>query len=337
MVIPPQIFCPSLKFIKRLRSSYCSSINEENGRGKSVLWSNIIPNKQENIHQALLNSDEACLSLFSDMLSHDLYYGVENHCLSIWGSSPSIQRIHFNSQLLINLATSVGILDKWNPRGGSKNPHRVELYIPNDLEILQLLDEHFGFALTFPEPFIINDSNGDRGWGNSRGVQAIYQAYRMRQASNVVGGIKFLEIGGGMGRTAFYANKFGLADFTAIDIPLGMVRQACFLAATLGENAIWLYGDPPPLNDNLIKIAPPSYLFNLNKNFDIALNVDSLTEMSFEDAKKYIVFLRNSTRVFISINHEANDFRIRDLWADMWRHAYPLRDGYVEEIGFSFS
>jgi hypothetical protein len=336
--MPNKIFSPSEELIKRIRNSYCLAINNEEHLGNSVLWAKIIPEKQENIHQALLNSEEDCLSLFGDMLSHDLYYGVDNQCLSIWGSLAPSQRIHFHPQDLVNLATSIGVLDIWNPAGGSKNPHGAKLVPPDESIILELLDAHFSFPITFPDPFGAGmSSNSERGTINNRGLQALYQAYRMRQVATAFGGSRFLEIGGGMGKTAFYAHKFGLADFTVVDIPLGMVRQAFFLAAVLGEDAIWLYGEPEPKIDGIIKIIPPSYFFVLGGRFDVALNADSFTEMSFEDADKYMRLLRNTTRTLISINHEANDFRVRNLWPDMWRFPYPLRAGYIEELGFAKS
>jgi hypothetical protein len=65
---------------------------------------------------------------------------------------------------------------------------------------------------------------------------------------------RLLEIGGGLGRTAYYAWQFGLRDYTLIDIPITAVAQANFLGRVLGERAIQLYGETGQCG---IRILPP--------------------------------------------------------------------------------
>jgi hypothetical protein len=63
-----------------------------------------------------------------------------------------------------------------------------------------------------------------------------YQADRLRElmpeAKSVV------EIGPGMGRTAYHGWRRGF-DYATIDLPLGIVAQACFLGRAVGPDAIW--------------------------------------------------------------------------------------------------
>ena len=115
---------------------------------------------------------------------------------------------------------------------------------------------------------------------------------------------------------------------------MAMVGQACFLSATLGANNIWLFGEEEPTSDDAIRPAPPHWLFAGDEHFDLVLNANSLTEMSRSYAERYISFIVKRAEFFLSINHEANEFRVCDLLPGMFRFPYPLRNGYVEEWFF---
>ena len=162
-------------------------------------------------------------------------------------------------------------------------------------------------------------------------MQAIYQAHRLKGCLSVIEtGQSILEIGGGMGRTAYYAHRLDMVDYTIVDLPLALVGQACFLAGALGEDAVSLHGE----SRAGICLRPPQWLKDNKRRFDIALNVDSLTEMSREYAEYYLSFIRTNCRSFLSINHEANDFTTQELAPDLFasRMPYPMRRGYVEEF-----
>ncbi|MET4607051.1 SAM-dependent methyltransferase, partial [Bradyrhizobium sp. JR4.1] len=141
----------------------------------------------------------------------------------------------------------------------------------------------------------------------------IYQAWRVISLAHRP---RVLEIGAGLGRTAFYL--FGVAEYVAIDIPLSNVAQAHFLSRTIGEDVVRI-------------------LHQLVGDFDVALNVDALTEMARPTATEYLRFVEARYRIFLSINHEANLFTGRDLYADnksvtVERHPSWMRRGYVEEV-----
>jgi hypothetical protein len=75
---------------------------------------------------------------------------------------------------------------------------------------------------------------------------------------------------------------------------------------------------------------------------DVVLNVDSLTEMGEKTATDYFTWMSENCETFLSINHEANHFTVRDLCLSLYpsslrsRNPYALRTGYVEEF-FSFN
>jgi hypothetical protein len=149
-------------------------------------------------------------------------------------------------------------------------------------------------------------------------------------------GKSVVEIGPGMGRTAFYLYGAGITDYSTIDLPLGVVAQACFLGAVLGPDKIWLPGDDDSCATGRINLlfARPS------RNFDLTLNVDSLTEMRWDVALDYALWISQHTRLFLSINHRRNYFRVDEvatagLTADkVCADPYPMRDGYLEETFF---
>src|ERR1051326_6870668 len=98
---------------------------------------------------------------------------------------------------------------------------------------------------------------------------AAYQIDRLRQIDPTVRTV--IEIGPGMGRAAYHGHLAGL-DYTTIDLPLGIVAQACFLGRALGPDALWFAGEDHVASDGRIKLlyAAPS------RRFDIVLNVDSI-------------------------------------------------------------
>ena len=85
-----------------------------------------------------------------------------------------------------------------------------------------------------------------------------------------------------------------------------------------------------------IRIETPSWFLATNEKFDIALNVDSMTEMSFDNANAYAEKIVATSSVFVSINHEVNSFKTADLPAlkslSGQRFPYWMRKGYVEDL-----
>jgi hypothetical protein len=68
------------------------------------------------------------------------------------------------------------------------------------------------------------------------------------------------------------------------------------------------------------------------------VNVDSLTELGEELATRYFRRAAEVAPTFLSVNHEANPFRVIDLhqktgvFRESFRVPYWVRKGYVEEV-----
>ncbi|TDN67198.1 putative sugar O-methyltransferase [Paraburkholderia sp. BL10I2N1] len=199
-------------------------------------------------------------------------------------------------------------------------------------EISSDIDRVAGFRVTFPNPF-----PGEIGLFTSRGVasfrsvQSLYQAYRIQEL--VGSDARVIEIGGGLGRTAFYARQFGIRDYTIIDLPITNVAQAYFLGRTLGQDMVSLFGE----NQHGIRILPLTEFLDATDRYDLVVNVDSLTEMSRDTALAYCKAIRSRANKFLSINHEFNPFTVREICATLETHSstrtpYWLRCGYVDEV-----
>jgi hypothetical protein len=148
---------------------------------------------------------------------------------------------------------------------------------------------------------------------SARARRARFQLERLSTALNAIGGSEHsvVEIGPGVGLCAFYAYRAGLTDYTTVDLPLGVVAQARFLAEALSPDKVWMDGDPDEGARDQIKLF--SVARSPDRQFDAALNVDSMTEMSLKAAQGYASWINQHARMFLPINHELNAFTVADL------------------------
>lgn len=132
---------------------------------------------------------------------------------------------------------------------------------PDVEDILRVIDETIGFEVAFPNRFPMEpDPRTSRGTASARAIYALHQTYRIAQELRESPNCSILEIGPGIGRTAFYSWQARFHDYTTIDLPLGVVVQACFLGATLGPDAIWMVGDDPEIASGKIRLLPSTAL-----------------------------------------------------------------------------
>ena len=166
---------------------------------------------------------------------------------------------------------------------------------------------------------------------------ASYQATRIAALLDQAGPRAVVEIGPGMGRAAYFSYRAGITDYSTIDLPLGIVAQACFLARALGPGALWFDGETAAdANVGKIKLffagRPP------RGHYGAALNVDSMTEMPRDIAFDYACWLGDVAHFFLSINHQSNVFTVATLMAAAGakrlsrRHERP--DGYGKHLHY---
>lgn len=331
-------------FLARVRNAYrrCSSPDKIDG---DSAWEGI-GQIQASVHDALLETDNTAIRrIFANPGLTDLFYGVDNLCQSLMAPlAAGLEQANLAARQqtegdIRRLAEAVGVR-RWLPpdsefahlhgaAGGDSSPD-VE-------DLLSRLDRKLGLTIDFPTPF-----SGEIGLPTSRGlatyrsVQALYQAFRVFQEV-APGGGAVLEIGAGMGRTIYYLRQMGFTELATIDLPLGVVRQACFLGAVLTPDELWMVGDDPACAAGRICLLPSTLPFR-SDHVRLALNADSLVEMGFEVSARYAEWISDHADIFLSINHEVAGPRVADL-ADRYfadaharRAPYWLRRGYVEEV-----
>jgi len=183
--------------------------------------------------------------------------------------------------------------------------------------------------------------NGEIGLVTSRGIiteraiQSLYFASRIKEClkNNIINS-SILEIGGGMGRNAYYAKKLGVKKYIIIDLPSTCIMSSYYLGTTLGEENITLFGEN---TDNYVHILPTNN-YTDNTNIDLIIQVDGLTEMGRINSQNYIDNFPKISPLFLSINHEANFYKCHDLYKNnkniecVYRYPSWHRDGYIEEL-----
>ena len=298
--------------------------------GEGGFWDNEFFDVKRSIHIALVSGDlEVVQCLLRDPGKTDLFYGFDNLTRTLMPNPQVEDRVHGIGmyQDLLQLSEALGARRLWNPEGA----HREAL--PEVETLLSSMDRVLGFRADFPNPF--PDEVGlttSRGIASYRAVQAIYQAWRLSSAARTNKSARVAEIGAGLGRTALYARRLDMRDYTIVDLPMSAVAQAYFLGRTLGPDEICLYGEDRPG----IRIVPPGVFLNASDPYDVVMNVDSLTEMARSTARAYCETIKARAPLFVSINHEINAFTVRDVCAEagmkmLRRASYWLRRGYVDE------
>ena len=303
-------------------------------------WFNIFNVYHKNFIDKV-SADKLNLEIILDNPSEfNLFYGFENNCKYLQKTiRPRYIDYFENDELVIdkilNLAQFLGILRHNNPERymliGNKKPN-IETLIDKMEEKLCI---KFNFKNVFPGEEGVKTS---RGILSSREIQAIYQAYKIKKICKKNNYKKILEIGGGLGRTAYYCREFGIKNYTIVDLLIPRICQMNYLARVIGEKEVLnekKISNSRDIEDK-IKIVSSNYLFNDNNNFDLVFNSDSITEIDMLTQKKYINFIKKNSKYFYSINHESNKNKVIDLFDNIKideteRNLYWLRKGYLEE------
>jgi hypothetical protein len=323
----------SRRMAQRLSDAYNVATERFAGQGGSFWEQN--DERNADLIAALRSGDLDTISaIANDPGQHNLFWGIDGLTKGYAADKNTpVSSLTLHALLLadciVRLAEAVGATPLWYPEAHRHRTDGIDIE-----QTLDAIERKIGRTIDFPNPFP-NESGirTSRGIGSYRTFQAIYQAWRLLCLSKAIGP-RIVEIGPGLGRTAYYARKFKLPNYTTIDLPIGNIAQACFLCRALGENAIALPGERADAGQ--VRIETPAWFMSTEERFDIVLNADSLTEMALDHAEVYAQRAVKISRVFVSINHEINLFKTRNLSAlkgiSGQRFPYWMRKGYVEEI-----
>lgn len=320
------------RLIGRLMRSYTTRFAET----PTDQWLGIFAGFHGDIHEAMISGDSArAAAMLRNPAENDMFYGFDNLSKSLIRSNriEDQQAARLTLDGLASLAEAMGARRLDHPEGYLRRPQKVATE-----EVLGQIDAALGFPLRVPNPFPREYGlSSDRGVISYRVPQAVYQAWRISRLVASTDKPKVLEIGGGLGRTAFYAKAFGVLDYTIVDIPISSLAQGYFIGRTLGEAFVRLHGETPGSDDAVKILAPEAFLTGTDR-YDLILNADSLTEIGYPAAKAYWTQIERRGGTFLSINHEANETTVGQLireagaTAASSRMPYWMRRGYVEEV-----
>jgi hypothetical protein len=329
--------------VRRVMAAY-SAANADFVPSESF-WDKSILRRNSDIHHALSGADESIAAgKLRDPASNAHFWGfdiiakapeglMEPHKNFLVHLNKSMDWKKLHAILIYDMLTSVADALGARRLTNAEIPKWLSFVAPD--EILDNIEAAIGQPLEFPNPY-----RGEIGLPTRRGVvsyralHGLYQGWRIAQFARGNRGFRVLEIGAGLGRNAYFANRFGVEDYTIIDIPMTGAAQGYFLGRVLGQDKVRLHGESDPA---AVSVVPASQLNKLEGRFDLIVNVDSFTELAGDVVQAYWQFAKRSAGTMLSINHESNETTVRDLYAGdaevtVERYPYWLRRGYVEEI-----
>lgn len=304
------------RLVERLLGAYRRTYSERHYSGQ---WKRIFKRYHRELHHLFMTGsvEEAAVQLRDPTLNY-MGYGFSTFMDQVGAN-------HHDTTELRRLSQALGASRLPNPERGSPAARIVRAcrdFLDEHASadaIIDRLDSRIDFPHVYVRECGLVTKRG-LAWG--RAFHAIYQARLLKG--------KVLEIGGGLGQTAYYAYRFGAIDYTIVDLPFTALSQGYWLGRALGEDQVVLPGEP--YRQHGIKLLDPDTFFAGDDQFEVAFNCDSLTELSESIAARYAAEVRKRARRFISINHEANGFTVGQLLGRATtRHPYWMRDGYVEE------
>lgn len=312
-------------------------------RGNQDVWTELIESNRQFTTAMMARDFDSLRNLFSTLYHGSLLVGM-GHTASFIGPKPHYSRDYFSLRCrdsILALAEALAL------RGVPSN-HQTSLddYIRqtnSDLgSTICGIEADLGYSIEAPAigrpPVALISTHHI----NPDFVRHAYVPHRLKQlgADNSA---KLIEVGGGFGCVARFAFLAGIRDYTIVDIPHVNAIQMAFLGATLGEDSVSGFCE----RDAPIRLLPSTQKATaFDRQFDFAVNMDSLPEINLEEAQAYLELIKSNARMFLSINQEAKKVHkgsiaqhsVPELAAAVGglerlaRHPYWMQQGYVEEL-----
>ena len=332
-----------LEFLRRVQICFQASSEASPFHEDKSIWKKLF-GKNTSFVSALLSDNPSELRPFaSNLYSGSTMYGMAHTQEFIVGADTIYPKKYFSMRVrdsIISLATAIGVLNITSNQQTSLK--KYVKHINQDLgPLIQEIEELLGIKLDTPivgSPPVVEI--GSRLF-NPDTIRHAYVPYRIGQLVDLRNA-KVLEVGGGYGCVARYSVLSGCNDWTIIDLPYVNAIQMIWLGSTLGPEMVSGYGEQAAP----IKLVPSTKKDLLREQkFTIALNMDSLPEIPYEEAKEYADLISRTSELLLSINQEAQKLNkegvrqhsVHRLFADRslklkGRHPYWMEQGYAEEI-----
>lgn len=301
---------------------------------------------KKNFHKGLISmSDEDFFSQVANPSKNDLHYGFGDICKHVL-ENPRISFFYLNKTVydtIFRICCSLGI------RKFPETYHFLKFDFDDPNKMLNDIFEELNLKSNFPNIFVGEFGlKTDFGIVSFAPIQQMYHAMKILEFSKTYNfeNLRVLEIGAGLGLSAYHARNLNIKDYTILDLSLGNLSQAFFFGHTIGKDNIIIGNEIKKFNDDdqefkeKIKLIQSTDLELVPNNIDLVINCDSITEMSMEQAKIYTKMASEKSKYFLSINHDNNSFLISEIFKNtgfkkIYRVPSWYRSGYNEELYFN--
>tara|TARA_B100000575_G_scaffold112722_1_gene89748 strand:+ start:4247 stop:5389 length:1143 start_codon:yes stop_codon:yes gene_type:complete len=309
------------------------SVRSELGYEPTGLWTDIFDEYQADAVRLIKEGNkDGLLKMLQSPLSNNIQYGFDNLAKVLQSNFrlETINEAKTTSDHFLALGEYTLASRYFSPEGlVSPLKERVDI---NKI-VNKIVNSVFNGKCIFPNPYI-----GERGMATEYGIASIRTPAAIYQSIRVLDlGKNICEIGPGLGRTAYFSKLLGAQRYTLVDLPIPSLCQSYFLGTSL-PNETFIYNHETSKNQKAIKFQQPESFLNDNEKYDVILNVDSLTEMGADAAKTYLRNFIGKSDWLLSINHEGNEFTVREIASELNEYTLISRSrswvrlGYVEEL-----
>jgi hypothetical protein len=302
---PPQ----ALAIAERVRSAYrlaAAEASEHPESSPAGQWGRLIVRAYGDLIRALEGDDLAVLAtilerMFAARTTTGLSMGGELHYLV--DSSGRDFYVDWWIDGFYCLASYLGLLPETMDTGQSPIDS-----VPAFHSIHRGVVERLGTGLEFPAVC--------GAWGiDFQGVltprtswRHLHAAHAMLDETRSLASPRIVEVGGGFGGVAYWAQRLRPAavDYAMYDFPIVNAIAGYFLLRALPAGLVVLHGEPPDPRRHQIAVLPSWRIFQEpDRGADIAFNQDSLPEMPREAAIRYLEVFDRIVRIgFYSENQE---------------------------------
>jgi hypothetical protein len=342
-----------VKICERILIAYNRAIADRSGKqiqSGADIWTDIEGRQKDYFSVLALNDAVVLADFLSNMSMHDATLGtVQGSVEHAHLSSNPFYRAHIarmTKDKLLSLAEGVGAIPCENPEQG---PWGASVKL-DFKELVNKIEGAIGIKISPPsidgglfkigeiEPYLFSE----------RDCNSIYTAYLMRSIGQSLP-FNICEIGGGVGRVAYWSMRMGAHQYTVIDLPHINVLQAFYLLKSMPEVDARLYGEVGSSSGSAqsITILPDfAYKTATQHKYDLIINQDSFPEIHETAVLDYLQWIKETSHLFLSINHESQPHGSKGWFQNsvpmlveksgdfqkLLRFQYWLRRGYVTEL-----
>ncbi|WP_209220382.1 hypothetical protein [Thalassospira sp. A3_1] len=337
---------PVLKYdpelMDRLLAAYrCAQEHAKNADipvAQSDLWDLIVDQEMQPLKTAIEAGDTRGMFDYLSRIGKDyawfggLTLGIDGYTPQHW-TTGQVAELYWEK--LVLLGEACGALCIENPESG---PYESNIRLSPEI-VLAKIEAQIGVSLSPPDNILTTFGiKVGSGVYHYRHINAIYAAQMMANLLPDAG--RVVEVGGGLGLLALYAQRMKTLDYSIYDLPISGMISGFFLLNTLGADQVCLFGEDR--QKAAVHIKPFWTLADISTNsVDLVVNQDGLNEIDLVTVEFLIQHMERVTKSrFLSLNLETlgEDRRVAAYvrqFTDMkrlWRSKTWVREGYVDEL-----